>query len=64
MGQWGVGVGRAWRELGQENARMEVKDAILVPRRDRPRLSRNLGVMRGSTLGQVESISVMNGRRC
>lgn len=45
MGQWGVGVGRAWRELGQENARMEVKDAIRVPRRDRPRLSRNLGVM-------------------
>lgn len=37
-------MGRAWRELGQENARMEVKDAILVPRRDRPRLSRNLGV--------------------
>ena len=59
-GWWGVG--RAWRDLGEGNARMEAKDAVLVPRGDRPRLRRNLGVRQDSTLGQVESISVTNGR--
>ena len=59
-GWWGVG--RAWRDLGEGNARMEAKDAVLVPRGDRPGLRRNLGVRQDSTLGQVESISVTNGR--